>query len=283
MQVTNTSLGGDTGSTTLENAYANSETAGIFHAVSAGNSGNCGGKKTSIHYPASYNSVVAVAATTSSDSRACFSSTGEFVELAAPGQSVYSTLPGSTYGNYSGTSMASPHVAGAAALLIGAGITDSNGDGKVNDEVRGNLASTAVDLGSTGRDNLYGYGRIDVTAALDSLDGSNPPPNGEQATDISVTSVTHNLSGGRNRDKNLNSTIKLINNLGSVVGSVGVSVRLERNGSLYATGFASTDSSGEVKFVLRNAPGGCYSIKVTSLSSTTLIWDNSTPINEICK
>ena len=61
--------------------------------------------------------------------------------------------------------MASPHVAGTAALVIAAGITDANGDGYINDEVRLRLQGTAYDLGDSGQDPLYGFGLVDADEA----------------------------------------------------------------------------------------------------------------------
>ena len=125
---------------------------------------------------------MAVGATDSSDKRASFSSTGSTLELVAPGVSVLSTwndntsylnpqpicLDGVCYYKYgSGTSMASPHVAGAAALVISSGtVTDTNGNGRINDEIRAKLDSTATDLGTAGKDAQYGYGLVNATAAV---------------------------------------------------------------------------------------------------------------------
>ncbi|MCW3993777.1 MAG: S8 family serine peptidase, partial [Candidatus Bathyarchaeota archaeon] len=107
--------------------------------------------------PARFESVIAVAATDKSDKRASFSSTGNAVELAAPGVNINSTLPGDEYSGekWSGTSMASPHVAGTAALVIAAGISD----------VRIQLQTTADDLGEVGWDSKYGYGLVDADEA----------------------------------------------------------------------------------------------------------------------
>jgi hypothetical protein len=65
--------------------------------------------------------------------------------------------------------MASPHVAGSAALVIAAGIVDANNNGLINDEVRQALNNTALDLGNTGRDPLYGFGLVNVAAAVASV------------------------------------------------------------------------------------------------------------------
>jgi len=143
--------------------------------AAAGNSGTPPGKGDNVGYPARWDSVIAVAATDKNDNRASFSSTGPAVELAAPGVAINSTLPGNSYGAYSGTSMASPHVAGTAALVIASGITDSNGNGLINDEVRLQLQGTAIDLGDPGRDSKYGYGLVDAAAAAGG--GVEPPAN----------------------------------------------------------------------------------------------------------
>jgi subtilisin len=167
VQVTNNSYGaGQNPGTTVQQAFAAAEASGLLSIAAAGNSGNCGGKGNSIGYPARYASVVAVTATNSSDGRPCFSSTGAEAELAAPGVSITSTRLGGGYVVYNGTSMASPHVAGVAALVIGAGIGDTNGNGRVNDEVRSLLAETAQDLGAAGHDPQYGFGLVNAAAAV---------------------------------------------------------------------------------------------------------------------
>ncbi|MBI2621547.1 MAG: S8 family serine peptidase [Candidatus Levybacteria bacterium] len=171
--ITNNSYGssGDPG-ITVKAAFDNSAALGILHIAAAGNSGNPPGNGDNVIYPARWDSLVAVAATNSDDKRASWSSTGPAVEISGPGVSIKSTLPGGGYGNYSGTSMASPHVAGTAALVIKAGF----------DDVRGRMNSTAVDLGSSGRDKHYGYGRVDAAAAA-----SVPGPV-DQLPAVSITS-----------------------------------------------------------------------------------------------
>ncbi len=175
IQVTNNSYGssGDPGTITkaaFDNAYA----AGVLHVAAAGNSGTLPGKGDNVIYPARWANVIAVAATDNSDKRASWSSTGPDVELAAPGVSINSTLKGGGYGTMSGTSMASPHVAGTAALVIASGITDANGNGKINDDVRQKLTATADDLGAAGRDTWYGFGLVNAAKAAGSV---TPPVN----------------------------------------------------------------------------------------------------------
>lgn len=182
MDVINLSLGQsrDPG-TTVKAAFDNAEAAGVVIVAAAGNSGTVSGKGKNVIYPAKFASVIAVAATDSADKRASFSSTGPEVELAAPGVSVYSTWNdnsspynpqpvcdtsglGDCYKYGSGTSMASPHVAGVAALVIAAGVSDYNGDGVVNNrDVRAILQATATNLGVA---TQYGYGLVNAVAAV---------------------------------------------------------------------------------------------------------------------
>jgi len=169
VRVTNNSYGSsiDPG-TIVQQAFDNAEAAGVLHVAAAGNSGNCAGTGDNVGFPARYPSVIAVAATDSSDISPCFSSTGPNVELSAPGVAVNSTVPGGGYQEASGTSMASPHVAGTAAVILSQGaIQDGNGNGRINDEIRQRLIATAQDLGLPGRDTWYGYGLVDARSAAD--------------------------------------------------------------------------------------------------------------------
>jgi subtilisin len=193
IQVTNNSYGSasDPG-TTVKAAFDNSYAAGVLHVAAAGNSGNFRGTGDNVGWPARYDSVIAVAATDKSDKRAYFSSTGPAVELAAPRVSINSTLMGGGYVEYNGTSMASPHVAGTAALVIKAGITDTSGNGHVNDEVRQKLIETAQDLGSAGRDAYYGYGLVRADWAVAAVSPVEPDP----AVNVSLsTDKTEYVSG----------------------------------------------------------------------------------------
>jgi len=172
MDIVNMSLGADVHIQALQDA-CDEASASLLLVASAGNSGNPPGRGDNISYPAAYASVIAVAATDQSDSRARFSSTGPALELSAPGVGIYSTYKDGGYATGSGTSMAAPHVAGTAALVIAAGIGD----------VRTQLQNTADDLGPTGLDTKYGYGLVDADEAA----GAPPPPENEPPT-VSITS-----------------------------------------------------------------------------------------------
>jgi subtilisin family serine protease len=110
--------------------------------------------------PAAMSGVLAVGATNYNDEIAYYSNYGSALDVAAPGDQVYSTLPGGTYGHESGTSMASPHVAGLAALLF------SYMPSLSNTQVSNIIEETADDFGAAGWDQFYGYGRINVGRAL---------------------------------------------------------------------------------------------------------------------
>ena len=183
IEVISMSLGSDVGSRSLKKACDNAYSSGVLLVASAGNDGYSPGKGN-VDYPARYDSVIAVAATDSNDNRASFSSTGPDVELAAPGVSVYSTIPGN-YDTKSGTSMACPHVAGTAALVIASGEGD----------VRQCLKDTADDLGAAGKDNLYGYGLVDADeAALGDLVPVVDIENPADESTVSGTAVTIEVS-----------------------------------------------------------------------------------------
>ncbi|MDY6802635.1 MAG: S8 family serine peptidase [Cyanobacteriota bacterium] len=114
--LTNNSWGGGGFSAAMHDAIEN----GPLFVAAAGNNGS--NNDTSPFYPASYDldNIISVAATDHKDRLAAFSNYGHTsVDLGAPGFNIYSTIPGNSYGNASGTSMAAPHVSGAAALMVG--------------------------------------------------------------------------------------------------------------------------------------------------------------------
>ncbi len=184
MHVVNMSLGGTSWSRTVEEACESARDAGLVLVAAAGNRGTSSGSGDNVEYPARFDSVIAAAAIDADDDRASFSGTGPSVELCAPGVSVTSTTMGGGYGVKSGTSMSSPHVAGVAALIVGSGIDDENGNGRINDEVRLRLQDTAEDLGTVGRDYHYGFGLVD---AYEAVPVENQPPVADAGPDQSVS------------------------------------------------------------------------------------------------
>ncbi len=193
-QVTNNSYGASQNPGSLvKAAFDNAAAAGVLHIAAAGNSSTfriC----NSVGFPARYDSVVAVGATDSSDNVASFSCRGAEVELSAPGVSIQSTYPNGSYATASGTSMASPHVAGLAALVFNCGLVDLTGDGSVNSaDVRVRLQQTALDLGTAGRDSSYGFGRIRADLATANC-GVSPEPTTVPLppSNLTVTGTTRN-------------------------------------------------------------------------------------------
>lgn len=155
-RIASLSLAGTEDSALMRDAVDYAQAHGALVVAAAGNN------STSVLYPAAYPGVLAVAASDASDQRAPYSSYGPEVDLTAPGSSIYSTWRGNTYEYQSGTSMATPHVAGLAALIW------SNGPDYTAAEVRQVMIITAHDIGSPGWDPYTGWGRIDASAALSS-------------------------------------------------------------------------------------------------------------------
>lgn len=163
MQVVNMSLGTNSDIASFHDAVQRANQSGIIQVAAAGNDGGA------VDYPAAYPEVIAVSATDSNNNIASWSSRGSEIDLAAPGVSIFSTYKGSTYKTLSGTSMASPHVAGSAALVLtqAPGSYDLDGDGTWDPaEVLAKLQATAADLGAVGSDSLYGAGLVNAALAI---------------------------------------------------------------------------------------------------------------------
>ena len=167
LKVINMSLGGpsrliDQGPPVINieeqiNAFA---AEGIVTVCSAGNTGD-----NSERFPSDYSGTISVMATDQNDNKASFSSYGWQKDMCAPGVNIWSTVPDG-YESWNGTSMASPMVAGVAALMFAA-----NPNLTVS-QVRYILHDTAVDLGNAGQDEIYGWGRLNaLDAVLRARDG----------------------------------------------------------------------------------------------------------------
>jgi thermitase len=132
---------------------------GALIIAAAGNDGN-----SLPVYPAAYENCIAVTAVQENGTLAPLANYGDWVDVAAPGLDIYSTLPGNRYGYKHGTSFATAYVSGLAALLFSMA-TDTNGDGKLNDEVRRAIEAgcDAIDIAGTGK------GSINVARSLAEL------------------------------------------------------------------------------------------------------------------
>ncbi|MGW6444108.1 S8 family peptidase [Lentzea sp. NPDC055074] len=220
----------------VKRAVAYAEGKGVLNVAAAGNENyNLANKTTDstspndstpgqrtvtnacLSVPTEVAGVVSVASITSNNAKSSFSNYGtDKIHIAAPGDSVYSTVPGGRYGSKSGTSMASPHVAGVAALLKSTNPTATPA------QLRTLLATQADDLGctdsrcsgTTAKNNFFGEGRVDALAAVKT--GTPPggsfentadvaiPDNGAAVTSpITVTGVTGNAPATLKVDVNI--------------------------------------------------------------------------------
>lgn len=246
----NNSWSGGSGNAWYQSYVQNWRAAGIFPAFSAGNSGPaCGTANSPGDYPDSF----ASGATSSSDVVASWSSRGPSAfggikpDISAPGVSINSSIPGSLYGVKSGTSMASPHTAGAVALLWSAAsayranisgteaLLTGNAFQIGTTETCGGLAAGAIP------NNTYGYGRIDVLAAFNAA-GSTPV---NQPPTVSISSpangasyncpatVTYSGSATDPEQGNLSSSIGWTD---SGLGSLGTGASVSRTYDCTAAG-----------------------------------------------
>jgi len=151
-RVANLSYESVSGSSTINSAATYLKGKGGVTVVAAGNSGTNSDA-------VSYDDLVVVAATDSSDNRTSWSNYGSHIDVAAPGTSILTTTRGGGYGIWQGTSFSSPVVAGAVALMMAANPALSTS------QIQSLLYSTAVDLGTAGKDIYYGAGRVNVAAA----------------------------------------------------------------------------------------------------------------------
>jgi len=200
-KVINMSLAGSQFSETEQAAvtYAHGKGAAVFAAM--GNNGD-----GTVNYPAGYQNVIGVAATDNRDRAASSSDFNANVDLSAPGIDVFSTMPTypvcltdantpPSYAFMSGTSMASPMAAGTASLIL------SRSPSLSPDEVEKCMLSTAKDLGTAGRDDHYGWGRIDTFQALIKIFPSPAinalePPYGPADTPVAVTGSGFGIEPG---------------------------------------------------------------------------------------
>jgi subtilisin family serine protease len=160
-RVVNMSLAGPTQSKTLADGVSYAVSKGVVVIAATGNEGS-----VIPNYPAAYDGVIGVGATDSKDFWMPESNYGDYVDIVAPGVSILSTYPesrsygGTQYEAATGTSMAAGFVSGLAALILS---KDSSLSG---DQVKGLMMVKATDLGQTGWDKYFGYGRISADEAL---------------------------------------------------------------------------------------------------------------------
>lgn len=257
MDIINMSLGGNSGSSTMEAAINTAVANGTLVFAAAGNDGTSAGDTDSVDFPARYTNAIAVASTTTSNVRSSFSSTGPAVDVAAPGSGVASTYLNNGYATLSGTSMATPYAAGVMALIKQANPTASV------TELRNLLQTTATDLGVAGVDSWYGHGLVKAP--------STPPPPPAPDTQAPTVPVISGVSNLTSTSLTLNWTASTDNQAvagyevfqdGSSVGTV--------NGTTTSFGVTGLTASTTYGFTVRAFDAAAnYSEQSTPFSSTT--------------
>jgi subtilisin family serine protease len=252
--VINMSLGGSSPSSLLESAIATARAAGVVVVASAGNSNT-----TSLSYPAAYVDL-SVIATTATDTRASFSNYGGYAnQVSAPGENILSTVSTSNqlsifdptgYKTLSGTSMASPHVAGLAALLTGR---------VAPADIPGRIKLTSDPLPNPGApDTLrFGAGRVNAYRAITGALG--PPP------DFSLSSAPSSRSVVLGASTTYTITI---NRIGGFADSVGLSVTGLPAGATGSFSPAATTGGSSTLTVATTSgtPTGTFPLTITGSS-----------------
>ena len=259
--VANMSLGGGA-STALDNAVRNSIASGVTYAVAAGNSG----ANACNYSPARTAEAITVGATTSSDARASYSNYGSCLDIFAPGSSITSAwyTSNSATNTISGTSMASPHVAGVAALYL------QGNTGASPSTVAGALLNTAT----SGR--LSGIGSGSPNLLLYSLlsggGGTEPPPPDDEPC-TGCEEYSGSLSGAGDYDWQPNGNYYYSGSgthRGWLVGPSGTDFDLylhRWNGSSWSQ-VASSLSSDSEEDITYTGSSGYYAWRVVSYSGS---------------
>jgi subtilisin family serine protease len=250
--IINLSLGGPGNDPLMKDAVDNATDDGILVVAAAGNSGN-----SNPYYPASYPNAFSVGAIDKAGNRASFSNTGPNLDIMAPGVDIISTYPvdldGFEYAINSGTSMATPHIAGLAALYL------EKNPSATPSEIRNAITGSATDLGASGRDDLYGYGAANAAT----LFATTPPPPTVSAGDIVINEIAWAGSSASTSDEWIelkNTTSETIDLSGFQItnsaGTESVMVTIPQGKSILANGYflISNYAETDAKSVLNVTP-----------------------------
>lgn len=221
VRVMNISFAGSSGSLTLQNAINYAWNKGALIFASAGNYST-----STPYYPAAGQNVIAVSATTRTDGLSGYSNYGSWVDVAAPGDAILTTMKGGGYGSVSGTSFSSPIAAGVAALIVGTNPSLSNV------QVEQILKSNADDLGAAGFDPYFGFGRVNVYKSVVAALNTQPQPD-------TIAPTASIVSPGAGATLSGTTSVNV-----SATDNVGVTrVELIVDGALFAT-----DATGPYSF-----------------------------------
>jgi serine protease len=263
LRVLNNSWGGGAFSQALMDAIATANNAGILFVAAAGN--NAGNNDSMPHYPSSYDvpNVLSVASTTRTDGISSFSNYGATsVDMGAPGSEILSTIPGNSYAVFSGTSMATPHVTGAAALVL------SSNDALTVAELKDILMTSGDPISALDGRTVSGK-RLNVTSALAQ---AGPP---QPRFDITVSPASRALNQGQSTSYTVN--------VASVAGfSDNVTLSLSSSPALAASvSFTSNPvapgSSSTLNIATTTATAtGTYILTVTGTSGSLVLSTTAT-------
>ncbi|GIJ08646.1 S8 family serine peptidase [Micromonospora andamanensis] len=252
--VANMSLGGGA-NTSVDNAVINSINSGITYAVAAGNGNALGQRQNACNYsPARAAAAITVGATQSNDAAASFSNFGTCVDILAPGVSITSGWHTSdtATNTISGTSMASPHVAGVAALVLSA--NPSWTPQQVRDYLVNNSTPNVISNVGTGTPNQLLY----------VVNGSTPPPTNDFSVSVSPT------SGSVAAGSSASTTVSTATTNGSAQ-SVGLSASGLPSGATASFSPATVTSGGSATLTISTSastPAGTYSVTVTGTAAS---------------
>jgi serine protease len=255
VRVLSNSWGGGAFSQALLDEINKANTNNILFVAAAGNS--AADNDVTPHYPSSYNApnMVAVAATDNNDGLASFSNFGATsVHLGAPGVDIYSTQPGALYQFLSGTSMATPHVAGAAALVLAAQPTLTTAALKTT------LLSNTDPLPSLAGKTSSG-GRLNAAKAV----GAPPPPPPSPDYSLSASPSSQTVAPGAGTSYTVTVT-----RTGGFAGSVAFSVSGLPAGAAGSFNPASTTANTSTLSVTTatTTPTGTFPLTITGTSGT---------------
>lgn len=233
--VINMSLGGGGFDRGMDDACRTAVANGTIVVAASGNDG-----RPSISYPAAYSSVIAVGSVTSNGTRSNFSNYGQGLDLVAPGSNIYSTYPGGGYRTLSGTSMASPHVAGVLGLMRAVNPNISPA------QARNIIRNTAQSRGDT---HQYGAGIVNAHAAVVAAGGGGgtPPPPGQTNTALTTDKQTYE------RGDNVQVTATVTNQNNNPLQGATVQFRLTRPDGSTVTGSGTTNASGVATWTLSSS------------------------------
>jgi subtilisin family serine protease len=263
--VINMSLSGAGYSSLEASAISYARSKGVTVIAAAGNDNS-----SALRSPAGLPGVIAVSAVDQSEDKAWFSNYGPSVDLAAPGVSILSTYLDDTVAYMSGTSMASPHVAGVAALVKGAA------PGLTPDQVEEALEAGVTDLGAPGRDDVFGYGLVDAPRAVEAANsleatGTLPP--------VKPTTAPEPPGIGTATAGNASATVRWtapVSDGGSPV--TGYTVATYRDGVLVKTSPAPAGASTSVVTGLTNGRPHTFTVTATNVVGTSAASPASAPV-----